>query len=289
MKHFFSETLKIIHKTGVRFKEDRCSVEARALSFITLLALIPSLVLILFQLSRLPFYSSLKDQMLSWVNNYFLPAQAGALVEYFQQVPHDLSSAGVLGILFSLLMLFVLILALSRSVNYIWRKKVHRRHLVLILLKFLFITVFIPTFIVITFLLQNYQFISRIMDMLLAQTPLEFFSRINLNYLLSLVINWLILTLLLMLIPNERVKLPYALVAGVVTGTLWFVLRYGLNVYIKLIPQISLLYGSLGFIPIFMIWINLSWIILLFGFELNYVFHYQQQPFRVRSPGTASE
>jgi YihY family inner membrane protein len=103
---------------------------------------------------------------------------------------------------------------------------------------------------------------------------LQFMRRIRLFQLVSLVIHWLLTALLLGLLPHERVRLSYTIIASVVTGSCWYFLRLGLNMYVRWFPQLPLLYGSLAFIPVFLLWIFLSWLVILFGVELNYTMHY---------------
>ncbi|MCK5568461.1 MAG: YihY/virulence factor BrkB family protein, partial [Spirochaetes bacterium] len=75
----------------------------------------------------------------------------------------------------------------------------------------------------------------------------------------------------------RKVKFARALTAGVITGSLWYLLRRGLTIYVRVIPQINVLYGSLAFIPIFLIWLYCTWVIVLFGVELNYTFHSKEK------------
>jgi membrane protein len=90
------------------------------------------------------------------------------------------------------------------------------------------------------------------------------------------------LTLVLGLIPCDRVKFTYSLLTGVIIGTCWFFLRKALDLYSNLFPQMGVLYGSLAFVPIFLIWVYVSWLIVLFGVELNYTLQ-EELPSRNRS------
>jgi membrane protein len=78
------------------------------------------------------------------------------------------------------------------------------------------------------------------------------------------------LTILFIIIPNTKVKLVPALVSGIVTGTILQLLQW---LYIDLqfgISKLSTIYGSFAAIPLFIIWVQSSWILLLLGAELAF-------------------
>jgi membrane protein len=136
-------------------------------------------------------------------------------------------------------------------------------------LKFVFLSLAVPLMIGTTAALSKL-FIA---DRLHLEVMSGFFSRTVMSQLVSLILNWLLFALMFGLIPHGRVRFSFALLTGVITGTCWFFLRGALDLYVKFFPQISVLYGSLAFVPIFLIWVYLSWLIVLFGVELNYTLH----------------
>ena len=88
--------------------------------------------------------------------------------------------------------------------------------------------------------------------------------------LLPFVITWLILTVLYIIMPNTRVKFTSALIAGILAGT---VLQFVQFLYIDLqfgIAKLNAIYGSFAAIPLFIVWLQMSWIIVLLGAELSY-------------------
>jgi len=77
--------------------------------------------------------------------------------------------------------------------------------------------------------------------------------------------------LLYMLVPNARVRWRSALAGAIVAGVLWEFAKMGFSLYIKkVIFMYSMTYGSLGLIPIFLVWLFLTWLIVLFGVEVTY-------------------
>ena len=240
--------------------------------------MVPLLTVFLVILSGLPHYVVIKEKLILGISNNLLPEKTEQLTYYLETILSGRRSIGFIGIIFSVIIAFSLIMAFSRVVNSIW-DTIRRDHVLRSFLKFLSIIVLVPLLIVLTFMLQNFVFI---------QKTLRFFSSLAANgsgevagslarfrfaRIFSLIVNWLLLTFLYSFIPHTKVKIGYAFLAGMFAGTIWHFVRHGLSLYFKILPQMNLLYGSLAFLPVFLLWIYVSWIILLFGVELTYSLH----------------
>jgi len=70
------------------------------------------------------------------------------------------------------------------------------------------------------------------------------------------------------LMPNTRVKLRAALIGAVVVVPAWLIAKSAFGLYLGYIVGAKNLYGALGLLPLFLFWVNLSWLIFLFGAEL---------------------
>jgi membrane protein len=83
---------------------------------------------------------------------------------------------------------------------------------------------------------------------------------------------WLGFIALYYVVPNTHVRVRYALLSGVVAGTLWCFMSF---LYVKLqfgIGRFDAIYSSFSVIPLLIMWIYLSWVIMLFGAELTYAY-----------------
>ncbi len=72
-------------------------------------------------------------------------------------------------------------------------------------------------------------------------------------------------------VPNTRVRARYSLASAVIVGLLYEILKSGFIFYTTNLVQYNLIYGSLAAIPLLLIWINLSWILVLAGVEMTFV------------------
>ena len=92
----------------------------------------------------------------------------------------------------------------------------------------------------------------------------------TLSYLAALVATWILLILLYVLLPNTRVKLRAAMIGAFVAAALWEIGKWAFGLYVENAVGYSALYGSLGLIPLFLLWIYVTWLIVLLGLELTY-------------------
>ena len=86
----------------------------------------------------------------------------------------------------------------------------------------------------------------------------------------SIAITALFFLLAYMTLPNTRVHVRTAVVGGLVAAILWEVAKWGFREYVGYSVSYSRLYGSLGILPLFMLWIYLSWLIVLFGLQVSF-------------------
>jgi membrane protein len=111
-----------------------------------------------------------------------------------------------------------------------------------------------------------------LVDFIAKSSILEFFKPI-VGFLFKLapyLLTWIVLTILFIIMPNTKVRLVPALVSGIIAGTILQILQW---LYIDLqfgITKLSAIYGSFAAIPLFIIWVQSSWIILLLGAELSF-------------------
>jgi len=86
----------------------------------------------------------------------------------------------------------------------------------------------------------------------------------------ALLASWLLLFLLYVLLPTTRVRLRPAMIGALTAAVLWELGKVGFKYYVSRAVSYSVLYGSLGLIPLFLFWLYLTWLIVLFGMEVTY-------------------
>ena len=99
--------------------------------------------------------------------------------------------------------------------------------------------------------------------------------------IVSLVAVWLIFALVYYVLPNTKVKFKGALIAGVIAGTLFQIFQVGYFAIQGYLNSYNMIYGSFAALPLFLIWLQWSWMILLVGAELSFAYqnirNYEQE------------
>jgi len=88
------------------------------------------------------------------------------------------------------------------------------------------------------------------------------------NWAGPVVIGMVLLAALYKLMPNTKVGFPKAFGGALVAVPLWLLAKWGFSLYVRELVGKGSLYGALGLLPLFLIWLNLSWLIFLFGAQL---------------------
>lgn len=91
-----------------------------------------------------------------------------------------------------------------------------------------------------------------------------------LSYGAALVATWILFVLLYVLLPNTRVKVRAAIIGAFVAAALWETGKWAFGLYVENAVGYSALYGALGLIPLFLLWLYVTWLIVLLGLALTY-------------------
>ncbi|MEC9374230.1 MAG: YihY/virulence factor BrkB family protein, partial [Planctomycetota bacterium] len=111
----------------------------------------------------------------------------------------------------------------------------------------------------------------------------------GISVIVPFLISWLMLSLAYSIIPNTRVSKPAALVGAFVGALLWELGKWGFQTYVDYSTTYAKFYGSLALIPIFLLWIYITWLVVLFGLEIAYVTQTFRSSDRHRKPSAATK
>jgi len=184
------------------------------------------------------------------------------LVKYAEQGANS-KTITLAGVIFVLTTVLGLMMNIESSFNTIWgvnSKKSWYRMFSDYIMILLFLPFLVAGVLGVTALLESTLMVERL-------GPFSFGVR-SIQYMII----WLAFTALYFFTPDARVKLRYALLAGIVAGTLWSLLSLA---YVKFqfgLPRYNLVYSTLAQVPVLLMWIYSSWLVLLFGAELAFAY-----------------
>ncbi|MDR2876950.1 MAG: virulence factor BrkB family protein [Chromatiales bacterium] len=243
-----------------RFDDDRCLMTATALSYTTLLSLVPLLVVVFSIISSFPVFEKVTGTIQEYVFRNFLPAAGETIQAYltnFMARTGTLTGVGIATLVVTALMLMNTI---DGVLNRIWR--VHRSRSIVAKMATYWATLTLgPMLLAISIVATSY---------LVTLSKLGAMASSALLGWLPFLFTSLALTLLYVLVPNRRVPLRYGLISAVLAAALFEIAKAAFAYYVAAGPVYTTIYGALATIPLFLVWIYVSWAIVLLGAEFNY-------------------
>lgn len=91
---------------------------------------------------------------------------------------------------------------------------------------------------------------------------------------MPLVVTWIGFMTMYLVVPQTQVKFGSALISAIVAGSLWNAAKYGYAIYAKNAFTLQNIYGSMAAIPLFILWLYVSWLLVLFGAQLTFAFEH---------------
>ncbi|NQT34489.1 YihY family inner membrane protein [bacterium] len=264
---------KFIRMTVREFVNDRLFLRAMALTFVTLLSLIP-LLAILFSMFNLFgggewFMETLRPELMRNLAPGSEPIVAQRIEELL--VTRVGTTVGGIGILFLLFAVYGIFAGIESTFNLIWGAN-SRIGMLRRLPQYWGILTIIPILVVSSLAFTTY---IRALPLVHQAVERVGFAENLINRMLPVMMVIVGFFLLYRFLPSARVRTSAAIIGAVVAGLIYECVKIGFIFYTGKLVQYNILYGSLAIIPLLMIWVNLSWIVVLFGVEVCYVYqHY---------------
>lgn len=244
---------------GRRFFADRCLRSASALSFATLLALVPLAMVVFSSLSMFPVFESWGERLQDFIYRNFVPTAGDVIRDHLEQFAGTTGRLTAVGLTALLLSALLLLSTIEEAFNDIWH--VHRgRSLVQRVLAYWTVLTLGPLLMGASLSLTSY---------LLSLSPFSDQADSIFLLVLPFVFEVLAFMLLYLVVPNCTTRLRDALIGGVVAALLFEFTKRGFALFVLSFSSYEVIYGALATIPIFLIWIYLSWIVILVGAEVT--------------------
>jgi len=287
-KSFWIKTLRVMVLSARGFDEDRCMLRASALTFYSLISIVPILAMIFGIAKGFGFEKILEERVreqfqgqeevithaLTFSKNLLENTQGGLIAS--------------LGIIFLFWAIIKVLGNIERSFNEIWGIKKHRSLVrkfsdylsFMLICPILFIVASSMTVVVsgqVKGALSSLPYLSFLVG------PMQILLR-----LLPFAILWGLFTFMYLFLPNGKVNLRSALIGGIMAGTIYQVAQWGYITFQIGIASYNAIYGSFAALPLFLVWLQLSWLILLYGAEVSFAhqnaetYEYEQDCLRIR-------
>lgn len=262
-KKGFYKSIKIVWIATYNVFKNQLVLRASALTYFSLLAIVPFFAIIFAIAQKMGYQTIIEQELLERFQE-----QKEILVKVIEFAKNLILEAkggiiALFGTIFLFLSLIKLFSHLEKSLNIIWKIKTQRnvKRRVSNYLALMFV---MPLFLVILIALKIY--ISNVLSLN------AFVHSIFKNFIVVLpfLLVFIFFTFLYSFMPKCRVKIKYAMACAFISSLMYQCVQF---IYVKFqigITQFNAIYGSFAALPLFLIWVQISWMIFLFGVELNF-------------------
>jgi membrane protein len=247
-----------------RFYEERALQAAGSLSYTTLLSLVPLFTVALAISTAFPVFDETIAVLQKFIFENFLPDARGieTIVEQVSSFTENAGRLTAIGLGFFIVTAVMLMLTIDESLNRIFRVQRRRALLQQVLIYWAVITLG-PVLIGGSLSMTSFA-----IGASLGWLNLDIIADAVLR-VLPFIFTCAALTLLYAVVPYRYVEFRHALFSGILAGIAFEVAKRGFALYLTKFPTYTLIYGAFATIPIFLVWLYLSWCVVLAGATLT--------------------
>lgn len=238
-------------------------LNAAALTYTTLFAVVPLMTVSYAMLAAVPSFQGVGQELQGWVFEHFVPATGAVVQDYLNDFSSQARKLTVVGIVLLAVTSIMMMKNIEAAFNRIWRVAKPRKGLSSFLLYWAVLSLG-PILIGLGLGLTSY-----IATLPLVTEATEVVGRGRLLSMLPTFLSAAAFTLMYIAVPNCRVPFKSALLGGVVVALLFESAKRGFTLFVTQFPSYELIYGAFAAVPLFLLWIFISWVIILLGAELT--------------------
>ncbi len=248
------------------FFEDNCQQKAASLTYTTLLSIVPMLTVLLMILSSVPALASVRAQIYEVIYSNLLPQSSLQVSQYINNFAEKSSNLTIVGAMFLFITTIMTLTTIERAFNQIWRVG-NRSGGIKSMLRYWTIVTLGPLVLGTAFLasstVQSLSFLNR----QIAGYGIDWSFWVQ---VVSIGITVAGFMGMYWFIPKARVPFKNAAIAGVIVAIVFELLKHIFGTVMSNFTSYEAIYGAFAALPIFLLWIFLSWNLILLGVEISY-------------------
>ncbi|MDD2308996.1 MAG: YhjD/YihY/BrkB family envelope integrity protein [Desulfuromonadaceae bacterium] len=269
LKGRFFSVLQSIYSISISFDTHQGLLRAAALTYTTVLSLVPFLAIAFSVLKGLGAQNALEPILQQFAGDS--KETISRIIDYVNNT--NVKSLGAIGLLFLILAVISLMGNIEEAFNAVWgvneTRSVQRRFS-----DYLSVVVVGPVLLLAATSMTTSLQSQWMLQWLIQNTYLGGAILLLFQFLPYLSVS-IAMVFLYIFIPNTRVSFASAVAGGVIAGTAWELAQWGYFHFQVGVAKYNAIYGTLAALPIFLVWIYTSWLIVLFGLEI--VFAHQHR------------
>lgn len=249
-----------------RFTHLGHKTHAAALTYTTLFALVPLITVTYSVLSMIPALQQGKGQIEQLLLGNLIPASGDALMGYLYQFSEQARQLTVIGIVLLLVTAFMMLRSIENSFNQVWQLKHGRQGLSSFLLYWAILSLgplMLSAGLAVSSYIGSLGF--------WRENWVPTLGTIMISIVVPYLTSFLVFTLIYWAVPNCKVPLKHAALGGAFVALLF---EAGQEIFAEattFFPSYQLIYGAFAAVPLFLLWLFVSWSVILFGAELVFL------------------
>jgi membrane protein len=260
----FEDATGLLRFARRRLDEERLPQVAGSLTFTTVLALVPMLTIALAIFTTFPLFNTFRASLEAYFIKSLMPtAISNTILGYLNQFAAKATRLSAFGAVGLIVTTVAMMLTIDRAFNQIWRVKTVRPFAQRVVIYWAILTLG-PLLIGISISVTSYVFAAA--DGLVNALPL---AGAVIYTLLSVLLTAGAFTLLYVAVPNRYVDWRDAVCGGLLAAVAFELAKRAFVVFVTKMPSYTMIYGAVAALPIFLIWMYLSWLIALMGAVLT--------------------
>lgn len=244
-----------------RFQQNKLSQVAGSLTYSTMLAIVPLVMVIFSIFTAFPIFAETTDSIKAFLFTNFAPAASDAVGGYIDQFVGNAKQMSAVGVISLIVVALMLIHSIDTALNAIWQSKT--RNVVLSMAVYWTLLTLSPIFIGSSIAINGY-----ISSISFFEGELSLPFGLKMLSFVPFLLTWLSFTLIYTLVPNTKVKIAHAGVGALVAATFFTLGKQAFTWYIVTFPSYEMIYGAMATLPLMLLWIQLSWLFVLLGAQL---------------------
>jgi len=238
---------------------------ASSLAYTTLLSIVPMVTVMFGLFGSISVLSDFSEAIQNFVFANFVPEFGWTIQGYLADYSDKASKLTITGSMVLVVIAIMLMATIDNAFNRIWMVK-KRRNPVGRLLVYWAVLTMGPILIGVGLATTSY-FLSL---PVVADVDTTYNLKARLLSWLPFLTTSIAFSLLYILIPNCFVSKKHAVIGGFICAILFELAKYGFGIYVREMPSYENIYGAVAIIPLFLIWIYVSWMIVLFGAHITF-------------------
>jgi membrane protein len=269
LKGRFFKLLQVLYSISTSFANHKGPLRAAALTYISVLSLVPFLAIAFSVLKGLGAQNALEPLLQQIAGDS--EETISRIIAYVNNT--NMKSMGAIGLVMLILTVVSLMGNIEEAFNAVWgvreTRSFQRRFS-----DYLSVVVVGPVLLLAATSMTSSLQSQWVLQWLIQNTYLGGAILMLFRFLPYLSV-WTAMVFLYIFIPNTRIRFASAVTGGVVAGTAWELAQWGYFHFQVGVAKYNAIYGTLAAVPVFLVWIYTSWLIVLFGLEI--VFAHQHR------------